>query len=183
MERSTETRLQIGDTAPYFSLRATDGRIYSISDFTGTNALAVIFTANHCPYAQAYEARLCSLAEEFASQGVRFVAICSNDGESYPEDNYENMVERSTTLRFPYPYLHDESQTVARAYDAACTPEAYLFDSNLKLRYQGLIDDNYLEPDRVRSPYLRNAILALLSGKVPPVQRSNAIGCSIKWKR
>jgi len=178
-EKST---LLISETAPYFSLPATDGKIYSLSDFVDCQALVVIFTCNHCPYAKAYESRLCELARRFTPQGVGFVGICSNDAEDYPEDSFEQMVERSKTLGFPFPYLHDTTQNVARAYDASCTPECYLFNRERSLVYHGWVDDNHLRPDLVSSSDLKNAIEAVLRGETPKNQLTAVIGCSIKWR-
>ena len=184
MERDlSQTKLAIGDKAPYFSLPATDGRIYSLADFSNAPAFVVIFTANHCPYAQAYEPRICSLADHFKKKGVHLIAICANDGDAYPEDNFENMVARSQSSGFCFPYLHDESQTVARAYDAACTPEAYLFDQDQILRYHGLIDDNYRDPSAVKHQYLADAISSVLEHQPIVSPKTAAIGCSIKWHR
>lgn len=174
--------LGIGEKAPYFSLRATDGKIYSLSDFAGAAALVVIFTCNHCPYSRSYEQRLCELAKLYQPKGVKLIGICANDAEDFPEDDFERMVEKSKALGFPYPYLHDEKQIVARAYDAVCTPEAYVFDRQKALVYHGMIDDNADQPDQVKSRYLIDAIDAVLAGEAPSVQQTAVIGCSIKWK-
>src|SRR5437762_1753302 len=132
MERHpSAVSFNLGEKAPYFSLPATDGKIYSLSDFTGSQAFAVVFTCNHCPYAQAYESRLTALVKRYHAAGLRMVAICANDADGYPEDSFPQMVERSRSLGFPFPYLHDENQSVAQAYDAACTPEVYLFDRDM----------------------------------------------------
>ena len=178
----SDCRLKLAERAPYFSLRATDGKIYSLSDFSDAPALAVIFTANHCPYAQAYETRIRELTERFSAHGVRIVAICSNDGDAFPEDNFENMVEKSKSLGFSFPYLHDESQDVARAYDAKRTPECYLFDSEQKLCFHGAIDDNFSDAGSVEFHYLADAIRALLRDEPVPNSITPILGCTIKWK-
>lgn len=184
MEIQTEqSNLPLGRQAPYFSLLATDGKIYSISDFVGRSSLAVIFMSNHCPYARAYEKRLVILAELFQQKDAALVAICSNDSVGFPEDSYEKMVENSTRYSFPYPYLWDENQSVARAYDAKCTPEAFLFDSQMRLVYHGAIDDNYADADRVEHHFLAIALEAALQNKLCPTPFTKALGCSIKWKR
>ncbi len=178
-ERST---LVIGEKAPYFSLPATDGKIYSLSDFVDCRALLVIFTCNHCPYARAYESRLVELSKKYLPQGVGFVSICANNAEDYPEDSFTQMVEKSKTLGFPYPYLHDNEQNVARAYDAACTPECFLFDRERKLVYHGWVDDNHQRPELVNAPDLKDAIDAVLAGNTPAKQLTPMLGCSIKWR-
>ena len=183
MERQAQAvTLLVGEKAPYFSLPATDGRIYSLSDFASSRALLVVFTCNHCPTSRAYEGRLGDIARRYRSEGLGLVAICSNDQDDYPEDSFEQMVEKSKSMGFPYPYLHDEKQIVAKAYDAACTPEAYLFDSSMKLAYHGWIDDNADHPQAVTAPDLQIAIEAVLAGKVPEKQLTPVIGCSIKWQ-
>lgn len=183
MERdATGSKLKLGDKAPYFSLKGTDGKIYSLEEFKDAKILAVIFTCNHCPYAQAYEQRICSLAELYRPRGVQFVTICSNDSRGYPQDSFDNMVEKSKSLGFPFPYLQDETQVTAKAYDAACTPECYVFDSERKLRYHGRVDDNHRDPAHVTHHDLADAIEALLEGTVPEIPLTPAMGCSIKWR-
>ena len=179
---AASSTLVLGEKAPYFSLRGTDGRIYSNTDFQLSKAFVVIFTCNHCPYAQAYEGRLCELAEEFQPQGAQFVAICANDAQVYPEDDFEHMVSKSEEWANVFPYLQDETQVCARAYDAACTPEAYVFDAEQRLRYHGRIDDNHQNPLAVEHPDLRLAVEAVLQRKEPPHPLTVAVGCSIKWK-
>ncbi len=183
MRRNEETgKLEIGDEAPFFSLKGTDSKIHSLSDFNGAAGFVVLFTSNHCPYAQAYEQRISSLANHFTPEGIEMVAICSNDADSYPEDNFENMVSKSKAMDFAIPYLQDESQDVARAYSAVCTPEAFLFDADRRLCYRGLIDDNHEDEQEVSEHYLADAIRNLLAGKAPEPAETHAIGCSIKWK-
>lgn len=183
MEREAHKfNLQIGSEIPYFSLAATDGKIYSPADFRDKKALVIIFTCNHCPYAQAYEQRLSELAKSSQPLGAQFIAICSNDAATYPEDSFEQMIEKSKQLGFPFPYLHDETQIAAKAFDAACTPEVYIFDAEQKLRYHGRIDDNYRNPAEVKQFDLKDALNAVLSGEAPTHPLTPAIGCSIKWK-
>jgi len=177
----SQAALNIGDHAPYFSLPATDGKIYSISDFADAPALAIVFMGNHCPYARAYEFRLCEIAKEFREQKVAVIAICSNDGVLFPEDSFEQMVEKSKRYDFAYLYLQDAHQSVARAYSAKRTPEAFLFDADKSLRYHGAIDDNYADADAVIESYLADGIRALLSGKSPAKEHTPIIGCSIKF--
>lgn len=182
MDTAIEDGLTIGQTAPYFSLKATDSKIYSLQEFVEAKVLVVIFTANHCPYAQAYEQRICSLAELYWPQGVQFVSICSNDPRGYPEDSFENMCAKSKLLGFPFPYLHDETQITAKAYNAQCTPECFVFDEKRVLRYRGRVDDNYRDPTLATQHDLANAIEAILNGMNVPIPLTPALGCSIKWK-
>ncbi len=179
---SANYRLQIGDAAPYFSLKGTDGKIYSLADYSSKRGLLVLFTSNHCPYAQAYEERLLDLAERFADSDIAFVQICSNDGEAFPADSFEQMVEKSVKTGFKIPYLSDSTQSVAKAYDAECTPEALLFDQDLRLFYRGMIDDNHQDAAATESRYLEDALEALVAGIKPETPVTHALGCSIKWK-
>ena len=175
--------LSIGSPAPDFKdLPATDGKTYSLSSFQDAKVLVVSFTCNHCPYAQAYEDRFIALAKEFAPRGVAFAAINPNDAAGYPADGFDKMVERAQEKAFPFPYLRDESQAVAKAYGAVCTPHLFVFDGARKLAYEGRIDDNWKKPDQVKSQDLRHAIEDLLAGKPVRVPNTNPMGCSIKWK-
>jgi peroxiredoxin len=169
--------LRTGDKAPYFCLPGTDGLIHSLSNYVGSPCLVVIFTSNHCPYAKKYEALLSSLYKKFKPFGVDFIAICSNDGNAYPEDSFENMKLKN----FPYPYLHDESQDVARAFGAQATPEAFVFDAEQTLRYHGAIDNNPEQSSKDTEQYLENAIQSILNSSPVPKPEAPFIGCSIKW--
>jgi peroxiredoxin len=175
--------LSIGSPAPDFKdLPATDGKAYSLGSFQDAKVLVVSFTCNHCPYAQAYEDRFIALAREFAPKGVAFAAINPNDAASYPADGFDKMVERAKEKDFPFPYLRDESQAVAKAYGAVCTPHLFVFDGGRKLVYEGRIDDNWKKSAEVKSHDLRNAIEDVLAGKPVRVANTNPMGCSIKWK-
>ncbi|MBN1269250.1 MAG: thioredoxin family protein [Kiritimatiellae bacterium] len=175
--------IPLGSSAPPFAnLPATDGRSYGLDSFKEAGILVISFTCNHCPYAQAYEGRFIDLAREFTPRGVAFAAINPNDAETYPDDSFESMKKRAKEKGFPFPYLRDESQAVARAYGAVCTPHLFVFDKARKLVYEGRIDDNYKDPQAVKSPDLRNALEALLAGKPVPVPQTNPMGCSIKWR-
>jgi len=174
--------LAIGAKLPHFSLPATDEMTvdtHTIKD----PVLVVVFTCNHCPYAQAYEQRLKDLMEHFDEEGVQFVLVSSNDASRYPEDSFERMCVKHKEVGWPCPYAYDEDQTVARSFGALCTPHCFVFDRHRKLRYKGRVDDNWEMPDAVTEKSLRDAIDALVEGKEPPVHEANAIGCSIKWKQ
>ncbi|MCS6830353.1 MAG: thioredoxin family protein [Armatimonadota bacterium] len=173
--------LELGKSVVDFSLPGVDGKTYSPADFADKPVLVVAFWCNHCPYVKAYEDRTIALAREFAGQ-VAFVAINANDAVKYPEDSYENMQARAKEKGYPFPYLHDESQEVARAYGATRTPEFFVFDQSRVLRYHGRLDDNWENPSEVRQQYLRDALNALLNGQEPPVAQTEPVGCTVKWK-
>lgn len=177
-----DNKLKIDSTAPDFSLKSVDGKTYSLSSFTNKKILIIIFSCNHCPYVQAYEQRIIDLQKEFENSGVQIVAINSNDDTQYPEDSFEEMKKRAAEKKFNFPYLRDETQAVATAYGATHTPQIFLFDENRKLKYQGKIDDNWQEPDKAKSKYLRDAILEVLNEKEVSVPETFSIGCTIKWK-
>jgi peroxiredoxin len=176
--------MPVGTPAPPFSLPATDGRTVSLEDFADAKVLVVVFTCNHCPYAKAAEGRLVELQRDFADRGVRLVAINPNDAVSHPDDSFEKMIERARAQGFNFPYLRDETQEVARAYDAACTPDVFVFGPDRALVYNGRIDDDWKDPSAVTRRDLREVVEATLEGRphgLPEVVPS--MGCSIKWKR
>jgi peroxiredoxin len=175
-------KIKIGDGAVGFELPAVDGRTLALSDLSqGKQATAVMFICNHCPYVLAWLDRLIAVAQDYADRGVAFVGINANDAVKYPADSFDKMKELAEERGLPFPYLHDEGQEVAAAYGAERTPEVFLFDGDLKLRYHGAPDDNYDET-LATVPYLRNALDAVLSGKEPPVTETSPVGCTIKWK-
>jgi peroxiredoxin len=175
-------KLNIGSNSPDFRLPATDGKIYSLNSFSEKRALIVIFSCNHCPYVQAYEDRIIDLQKKF-QKFLSIVAISSNETINYPEDSFEKMKERAEIKRFNFPYLFDETQEIAKAYGATHTPEIFLFDESRKLVFHGKIDDNWKEPQNVKSKYLEDAILELNDGKKISVPETFTIGCTIKWKK
>lgn len=175
--------LPLGIRAPDFDLPDTDGRMVSLADFSGSPALLVIFLSNHCPYVKHLRSSLAQLAREYHPRGVGVVGIASNDVERYPADAPEMMAREKATVGYPFPYLYDESQQVAKAYQAACTPDFFLFDAAHELVYRGQYDDSRPDNGRpVTGRDLRAALAAVLAGHpVPPEQRPS-IGCNIKWK-
>lgn len=180
--QSKSELLAFGATAPDFSLPATDGQNYSLSQFKGkAKAVVVIFACNHCPYVLAYEDRMVQICKDFAEKGVQFLVINANDEKNYPEDSFAKMKERAKQKKFPYPYLRDATQRVATSFGAGCTPEVFLLDKNFQLQYHGRIDDNWQEPAKVQQHYLREALNAVLAGKAVERQETHPIGCSIKW--
>lgn len=174
--------IPLGKPAPDFrDLPGVDGKRYSLSDFKGKRALVVVFSCNHCPYVQAYEDRLNAIARDYASEGVAMIAINANDVRNYPDDSFDKMVERARAKQFVFTYVRDETQKVASAFGAACTPEVFIVDAAGKVCYHGGIDDNYKEPDKVTKRYLRSALDEIVAGKQITEPESRAIGCSIKW--
>lgn len=175
--------LPLGTRAPHFALPDTDGRIVSLDDFSGAPALLVMFICNHCPYVKHVRKELARIGRDYASRGVGIVAINSNDATQYPDDSPEMMKLEQEAAGYTFPYLFDESQEVARAYDAACTPDFYVFDGDRKLVYRGQLDDSRPSNDRpVTGADLRAALDAVLAGRpVPEIQRPS-LGCSIKWR-
>src|SRR5712692_713868 len=149
--------LSLGDQAPPFELPATDGSTYKVGEPTGDRATLVYWTCNHCPYALAWHDRLIEVAREYGDQGVRVLAINSNDAEKYPDDSFDAMVERvKTEGNWPHPYLYDETQEVAKAYEPRTTPDLFLFDEDLRLRYRGAPDADYEDPSQ-EAAWLRAA--------------------------
>jgi peroxiredoxin len=175
-------KIEIGQHAPDFTLPGVDGKDCSLASFKEKKAVVVVFTCNHCPYAQAYEERLISIQRDYGPNGVQLIAINANDSVAYPEDSFENMVKRAKQKGYNFPYLRDETQRVARAYGAECTPEAFVLNCRFAVRYIGRIDDNWQHPDKVRTHDLRNAITAVLEHKKVENHVTHAIGCTIKWK-
>jgi len=176
------TNLKIGDKAISFTLSGVDGKNHSLAEYSGKNAVAVIFSCNHCPYVRAWEDRMVQIQAHYDMKGVQLIAINANDASKYPDDSFEKMKERAREKHFNFPYVHDESQQIARAYGAERTPEVFLFDKAGTLRYHGVIDDNYDDETSVKVKFLRNALDAMLSGKAPITTETKPVGCTIKWK-
>jgi peroxiredoxin len=165
-----------------FSLPATDGKPVSPEQYKNTPVLGVVFWCNHCPYVKAWESRMIALQKEYAGRGVQFVLISSNDPIKYPDDSFDAMKTLAREKGYPFPYVFDESQDVARAYGATRTPEVFLFDRTRVLRYHGAPDDNFEDPDGVKHHYLKDAIEAVLAGRTPATPDTAPRGCTIKWK-
>ena len=192
MALTQSTMMALGTQAPAFSLPATSGATISLDDFTSAKALAVIFMCNHCPYVIHIAKALAKLAQDYQSQGVQFIGINSNDVNAYPADNFEHMKQEADNRGYCFPYLLDETQTVAKAYGAACTPDIYVFDQNKKLAYRGQFDET--RPTRISSgnynsedspatgQSLSNALDKILLGEAIPEETQTAsMGCNIKW--
>jgi peroxiredoxin len=172
--------LQLGARAPDFDLPGVDGKRHSLSSFAAKSILVVIFSCNHCPYVKDYETRMVSIQKDYASKGVQFVAINSNDDKAYPEDSFPEMVKRAKERGFNFPYLRDESQKVVEAYGAVCTPHVFAFDSNRVLKYRGRIDDSR-DASKVTNHDLRNALEDMVAGRSVRTPDTRPFGCSIKW--
>lgn len=173
---------RIGDPCPAFALPDVAGKVVRRDDlFAGARAVVIAFSCNHCPAVRAYEDRMIALARETAPRGVAWALVNANDAVSYPDDSPAQMRKRAKAKGYPFPYLHDETQEVARAFDAACTPEFFLFDASRRLAYHGRLDDQQ-DAARVKRRYLLEAIDAVLAGRAPETAETHAIGCSIKWR-
>ena len=173
--------LGLGAAAPAFRLPATDGKTYALGDFADAKVLVVFFTCNHCPYVTGSDEVTRQTAARFAAQGVRFVGINSNSVNTNATDSFELMVDRMKQQIFPWIYLHDESQDVARAYGALRTPHFYVFDAGRRLVYTGRGVDSPREPAKIKVNDLANALEDHLAGRAVRVAKTNPIGCNVKW--
>src|SRR5262245_43932827 len=171
----------LGTAAPTFHLPATDGKTYALDDIAGSKGTVIVFICNHCPYVKAVIDRLVRDAKVLRAEGIGVAAICSNDAKAYPEDSFENMQDFAKAHRFPFPYLHDDDQSVARAYGAVCTPDFFGYDKERKLRYRGRLDEGRTAPgpSTVRRE-LVEAMRAIAAGATPSAQQLPSVGCSIK---
>ncbi|MEZ4741939.1 MAG: thioredoxin family protein [Bdellovibrionota bacterium] len=183
MAKTESTMLALGTEAPDFSLPNTDGKIINLSDFSDAKALLVMFICNHCPYVIHIRDQLAKLTTEYMKKNVAIVAINSNDVVAYPQDSMENMKKEKQLHGYQFDYLFDESQNVAKAYRAACTPDFFLFDANRHLAYRGQMDGarpgNSIVNDGVD---LRTALECILIGARPSSNQKPSLGCNIKWK-
>lgn len=171
----------LGSPLPDFTLNAVDGRTIAARD-VGARALLVAFICNHCPYVRAIEARLITLAREFAPRGLVTLAICANDPADHPEDAPAELLRRARELDYPFAYLFDETQAVARAFGAVCTPDFFLYESRRQLVYRGRLDDSWRDAAKVSRRELAIAIDQVLSDAPVATAQNPAMGCSIKWR-
>jgi peroxiredoxin len=185
MTEVNSTMLPLGTQAPDFRLPdTTTGKIVALADFADAPGLLVMFICNHCPYVKHIRAGLASFGRDYEARGLAIVAINSNDVANYPEDRPDKMAEEKRAAGYTFPYLFDDTQTVAKAYHAACTPDFFLFDRERRLVYRGQFDDS--RPGSVRpvtGADLRAAAEAVLAGKPISAEQRPSIGCNIKWKR
>jgi peroxiredoxin len=174
--------LPLGSALPAFELPDGNGMRYRSQDLMGAKGLFIIFICNHCPYVKHINAALAPLGREFETLGVGMAAISSNDAQNYPEDAPDKMAAQAKALGYTFPYLYDETQEVARAFDAACTPDLYLFDATGKLVYRGQFDASRPGQGRADASSIRRAVKTLLDGAPPLSEQVPSVGCSIKWK-
>ena len=189
MAVTESTMMELGRKAPSFSLPAANPDVddcnsdtRSLDDYAEADVLVIVFTCNHCPYVKHVEDEMLSMAREYQKKGVQFLAICSNDPERYPADSFESMAERAQQKNYPFPYLQDESQAIARAYEAACTPDFYVFDADRTLVYRGRFDETRPNQGTAHGGDLRQALNELIEQGDVTMEQQPSMGCNIKWK-
>ncbi|TGV04456.1 thioredoxin family protein [Flavivirga rizhaonensis] len=184
MARTPSNMIPLGTQAPDFNLFDTvSGNNLSLNQLRGNQATVIMFICNHCPFVIHVNPEMVSIANSYSKKGISFIAISSNDVINYPQDSPENMTIHAKNENYPFPYLYDETQDIAKAYDAACTPDFYVFDTDLKLTYRGQLDDS--RPGNgipVTGKDLRHAIDCLIENKDNVTLQKPSIGCNIKWK-
>lgn len=176
------TGLGIGDTATDFALKNVDGKMVSLADYKDAKGFIVIFTCNHCPFAQKYEDRIIELNDKYAKKGYQVIAIQPNDPALEPADSFTEMQARAKEKKFKFPYLMDEGQKVFPQFGATRTPHVFLLDKNRVVKYIGAIDDNAMSPESVKTKFLEDAIADLMAGKSVKTPTTKAVGCGIKTK-
>ncbi|MCZ6690479.1 MAG: thioredoxin family protein [Planctomycetota bacterium] len=184
MVMTRSTMMPLGSSAPEFSLPDSQGQTVSLGDYSDAPALIVMFICNHCPFVKHVRDELARLTTDYGKRGVAIVGINSNDVENYPDDHPDKMAEEIRAVGYTFPYLYDESQEIAKAYTAACTPDFFLFDKERKLIYRGQMDDS--RPDSgipVTGKDLRAALDAALAGGPATADQKPSVGCNIKWKK
>lgn len=180
MERTEASN--IGSTMPEFSLPGTDGKEYTQNYFDNAKACLVVFTCNHCPYVKGSEEKLIETVKKYQNDGLKVLTISANDAVQYPEDSFENMQKKAAEMNLPYPYLYDETQSIAKKFDAACTPECFLYNSEKQLAFHGAINNSPRNPENASENFIEQAIQQVIeTGKATPAF-INPIGCSVKWK-
>jgi len=175
-------QLKMGSQIPDFKLKGVDDRDYSPASFKAKKILVVVIMCNHCPYVKATLPRIIQIQKDFAAQSVQLIGINANDSVNYPDDSFDKMKEVADEQHILFPYLRDETQDVAKAFKAQCTPEVFVFDQERKLRYHGRVDDNWQNPQAVKRRDFREALNELLVGRKVSQPELPAIGCSVKWK-
>lgn len=184
MARTPSNMLPLGTVAPHFELEdVTTRSSIRLSETPHYNATVIMFICNHCPFVKHINNELTRLANDYIPKGIRFLAINSNDVENYPDDSPENMILSAKLYQYPFPYLFDETQEVAKAYNAACTPDFFVFDSHLSLMYRGQLDDS--RPGNsvpVTGESLRQALDCILNNRPIDFEQKPSLGCNIKWK-
>ena len=182
MAATPSTMVPLGTPAPDFRLPDTNGKVVRRDEFKNAPGLLVMFICNHCPFVKHVRKGLAKFGRDYAARGLAIVAINANDASKYPDDSPEKMKEEALDAGYNFPYLHDATQEIARAFDAACTPDFFLYDSHMKLVYRGQFDDSRPSNDRpVTGADLRAAADALLEGRPVASEQTPSIGCNIKW--
>lgn len=177
---------KVGDKAADFKLKNVDGKIVSLTDYKNAKGYIVVFTCNHCPYAQAYEARIMALNQMYAPKGYPVIAISPNDPVGEPQDSYANMQKRAAERKYTFPYLIDEAQDISHTYGVTATPHVYVLQKTASgniVQYIGAIDDDTEGNNPHKNNYVQKAVNALLNGGKPEITTTKAIGCGIKWKK
>lgn len=184
MARTPSTMVALGTTAPDFTLPDTvSGKNISLENLKGKVATVIMFICNHCPFVKHVNPELVKLAKDYKQRGIGFVAISANDVINHPDDSPELMAKVANQLKYPFPYLYDESQEVAKAYDAACTPDFFIYDKSLRLVYRGQLDDSRPGNEiALTGKDIRNALDCIINEQPVPEQQKPSIGCNIKWK-
>ncbi len=183
MALTPSTMAPLGMSAPTFRLPDTDGRMVALSDFAEAPAVLVAFICNHCPYVKHIRKAFAQLARDYQAKGVAVIGISSNDAVAHPDDSPTKMKEEKAAAGYVFPYLYDESQEVAKAYHAACTPDFFVFDKNQKMAYRGQMDSSRPGNEKPNDGAdLRAALDAVLAGHAPSTKQMPSIGCNIKWK-
>ena len=186
MALTHSTASELGSIAPHFTLPGVDGKTYSLNSFADQRGLLIVFMCNHCPYVVAVHERLSKLASDFSARGIAVIGINSNDPAVRESDSFENMKKISEDWKLSFPYVYDESQSVAKAYDAVCTPDPYLFENvsgDFVLRYRGRLDDSWQNAGAVKHEDLRNAMESIADGQTVSPNQIASMGCGIKWKK
>ncbi|WII72273.1 thioredoxin family protein [Bdellovibrio sp. 22V] len=171
----------IGNDCPDFNLLGVDGKSYGLKNFPKGSPLVVMFICNHCPYVKAVEDRLIQLGHDLQKMNVPVVAICANDEVTYPEDSFENLKKRAEEKKYPFIYLQDKTQDVAKAFGAVCTPDFFVYDKDHKLSYRGRLDDSWKDENKVTKRELFEAVKKLNNGEKLSEDQTPSMGCSIKW--
>ena len=184
MSQTSSVMIELGIIAHDFNLTDTKtGNKITLSSLKSDKAIVIMFICNHCPYVKHINSELVNLANDYIPKGINFAAISSNDAQNYPEDSPEKMKEYAEALGYPFPYLYDETQEIAKLYGAACTPDFYIYDKNLRLVYRGQLDDSRPKTDiPVTGKDIRKALNNILEDKEVDINQRPSIGCNIKWK-
>ncbi len=177
----TPEKIEFGLSCPDFNLPATNGKTYQLADFKNEKPLVIMFICNHCPYVKVIEDRLIALGNDLKKVNINVVAICANDELSYPEDSFDHLKKRAEEKNYPFIYLHDQSQEVAKKFGAICTPDYFVYDQSTKLAYRGRLDDSWKDPTHVKTRELYEAVIELSQNKKITRAQVPSMGCSIKW--